>query len=311
MVACFRLGLVPLPCTEQLRAGDLELRLRVADPRLVVVDERNLATLESAGWDGPTLTAPWGPLPSAPVPPAADLDADDPCLITFTSGTAGEPKAVLHGQRYLAGQMLQARHWLDVRAGDLVWCTAASGWSKSARNAFVAPWLRGAAALAARRPLRSSRAGRDPRPRARGPAVHGADRVPGDGQARRPLQAARPAGGGRRRRAAGPRRARRLARGDQPVDPRRLRPDRDRPAHRHAARHPGPPGLDGHPPARHPARRRRRRAGRRPRRRSRPSSSAISERSRPRPARARSGGPATGSSATSRASCTSSAAPTT
>src|SRR4029079_17255442 len=31
--------------------------------------------------------------------------------------------------------------------GDLAWCTAASGWSKSARNAFVAPWLRGAAAL--------------------------------------------------------------------------------------------------------------------------------------------------------------------
>ena len=28
-----------------------------------------------------------------------------------------------------------------------MWCTAASGWSKSARNAFVAPWLRGAAAL--------------------------------------------------------------------------------------------------------------------------------------------------------------------
>ena len=43
--------------------------------------------------------------------------------------------------------MLQARHWLDARPGDLVWCTAASGWSKSARNAFVAPWLRGAAAL--------------------------------------------------------------------------------------------------------------------------------------------------------------------
>ena len=31
--------------------------------------------------------------------------------------------------------------------GDLVWCTAASGWSKSARNAFIAPWIRGAAAL--------------------------------------------------------------------------------------------------------------------------------------------------------------------
>jgi acyl-coenzyme A synthetase/AMP-(fatty) acid ligase len=147
MVAGFRLGLVPLPCTEQLRPGDLEHRLRIADPRFVIADERNLPTLEAAGWHGPTLTAPWGELPDAPAPPPAELDADDPCLITFTSGTAGEPKAVLHGQRYLAGQMLQARHWLDVRAGDLVWCTAASGWSKSARNAFVAPWLRGAAAL--------------------------------------------------------------------------------------------------------------------------------------------------------------------
>ena len=28
-----------------------------------------------------------------------------------------------------------------------MWCTAATGWSKSARNVFIAPWLRGAAAL--------------------------------------------------------------------------------------------------------------------------------------------------------------------
>jgi acyl-coenzyme A synthetase/AMP-(fatty) acid ligase len=147
MVACFRLGLVALPCNEQLRAKDLELRLRVAAPRLVVCDERNAEVLAAAGWDGDTLWVPFGDLADAPAPPPADLGPEDPCLITFTSGTAGEPKAVLHGQRYLAGQMLQARHWLDARAGDLVWCTAASGWSKSARNAVIAPWLRGAAAL--------------------------------------------------------------------------------------------------------------------------------------------------------------------
>jgi acyl-coenzyme A synthetase/AMP-(fatty) acid ligase len=79
--------------------------------------------------------------------PAAELAPEDPCLITFTSGTSGAPKAALHGQRYLEGQRLQAAHWLDARAGDLVWCTAASGWSKSARNVFIAPWLQGAAAL--------------------------------------------------------------------------------------------------------------------------------------------------------------------
>jgi len=146
MVACFRQGHVVLPCTEQLRAKDMRLRLAVAQPALVVADERNAATLDDAGWSGPTIWAPWGEWPARDAPPA-ELAPADPCLIAFTSGTAGEPKAVLHGQRYLAGQRLQAEHWLDARPGELVWCTAASGWSKSARNVFVAPWLRGAAAL--------------------------------------------------------------------------------------------------------------------------------------------------------------------
>jgi acyl-coenzyme A synthetase/AMP-(fatty) acid ligase len=150
MVACFRQGFVVLPCTEQLRPKDLRLRLDTARPQAVVADERNRAALEAAGWDGRTVWTGSDPFRSddSPEPPApADLDPLDPCLITFTSGTSGEPKAVVHGQRYLAGQRLQAEHWLGARPGDVVWCTAASGWSKSARNVFIAPWLEGATAL--------------------------------------------------------------------------------------------------------------------------------------------------------------------
>jgi acyl-coenzyme A synthetase/AMP-(fatty) acid ligase len=151
MVACFRQGYVVLPCTEQLRAKDLQLRLDITHPAAVVADRRNTDVLTEAGWDRPTIWAPGVMDRPAPaprdVPPAADLAPLDPCLITFTSGTAGEPKAVLHGQRYLDGQQLQAEHWLSAHPGDLVWCTAASGWSKSARNVFIAPWLRGATAL--------------------------------------------------------------------------------------------------------------------------------------------------------------------
>jgi acyl-coenzyme A synthetase/AMP-(fatty) acid ligase len=154
MCACLRLGAVALPCTEQLRAKDLRLRLAVAQPRVVVADERNRAELETAlggapqgGRDTEVVLVPDASLFGAPPAPAVELAPEDPCLITFTSGTAGEPKAVLHGQRYLLGQRLQATHWLGARAGELVWCTASSGWSKSARNVFIAPWLSGAAAL--------------------------------------------------------------------------------------------------------------------------------------------------------------------
>ena len=170
------------------------------------------------------------------MPPPAELGPRDPCLVAFTSGTAGEPKAVLHGQGYLPGQRLQAEHWLAAQEGDLVWCTAASGWSKSARNAFIAPWLRGAAAL-----LHDARF--DPAERleiAEREGVNVLCMAPTEyrvianrAQPRRIALAAR---AGRRRRGARPRRARRLARGDRPVDPRRLRPDRDRPAHRPPAR---------------------------------------------------------------------------
>lgn len=147
MVACFRIGAVALPCNEQLRDKDLRLRLAAAHPRLIVADERNLPELSAAAPQSSVLTIPDDKLYDEQPAAGVELHPADPCLITFTSGTTGEPKGVVHGQRYLPGQRLQAEHWLDAREGDLVWCTAASGWSKSARNVFIAPWLRGAAAL--------------------------------------------------------------------------------------------------------------------------------------------------------------------
>ncbi len=150
MLACWRMGAIAMPCNTQLRRHDLETRIRAANPVLCV------------GEDGPLAELPGG-VPymtmadvdrvmdeerpqEAPVEPVA-LDPDDGALVIFTSGTTGDPRGALHAQRYLPGQGLQATHWLGARNGELAWCTAATGWSKSSRNAFVAPWLTGAAAL--------------------------------------------------------------------------------------------------------------------------------------------------------------------
>jgi acyl-coenzyme A synthetase/AMP-(fatty) acid ligase len=147
MLACWRLGAVAQPCTEQLRPADLRARMEMVEPRAVVADARDLDLVTATGFDGPVLALPDEALFEGAPLPAIQCAPEEPALIVFTSGTAGEPKPVRHGHGYLYGQRVQAEHWYGARAGDLCWCTAASGWSLSARNAFVAAWLRGAAAL--------------------------------------------------------------------------------------------------------------------------------------------------------------------
>ena len=150
MLACFRIGAVALPCNTQLRSGDLALRVEVARPALAIGERELLGGLPDgiASMDLEEVAAILDEERAQAVPSsAADLAPDDPALIVFTSGTTGEARAAVHPQSYLSGQRLQAEHWFGAREGELAWCTAASGWSKSARNAFIAPWLCGATAF--------------------------------------------------------------------------------------------------------------------------------------------------------------------
>jgi acetyl-CoA synthetase len=150
MLACFRMGAVAMPCNPQLRRHDLELRVNAADPKLCIGEDGLLAELPD-GVSSMTLSEVTDALdedvPQETPADVADLDPDEPAVIIFTSGTTGEPRGVVYPQRYLLGQRLQAEHWFGAREGELAWCTAAPGWSKSTRNVFIAPWLEGAAAL--------------------------------------------------------------------------------------------------------------------------------------------------------------------
>src|SRR3954451_3589755 len=73
MVACFRIGAVALPCTEQLRAADLRARIEAGGPRVVVADERNRQAIEATGFDGPVLSIPDPSLFDADPAPTVEL----------------------------------------------------------------------------------------------------------------------------------------------------------------------------------------------------------------------------------------------
>lgn len=150
MLACFRMGAIAFPVNDQLSSQDLLRRVEETGAVLAIgeadlldrlpgdlpkMDMEDLARVFDEDLDQA--------MPAAP----AELEPDDPALIVYTSGSTGPARGVVHSQRFLFGQELQAQNWFGARPGELAWCTAAPGWSKSARNAFIAPWLCGAKAL--------------------------------------------------------------------------------------------------------------------------------------------------------------------
>ena len=120
-------------------------------------------------------------------PPAAELDARRPVPDhVHLAAPSGEPKAVrarpaLPARPARAGRALARRP----RPATWSWCTAATAGRSRPATCSSRPWLRGAARAAARRALRPRTSGSSSLEReARRRALHGADRVPRDRQAR-------------------------------------------------------------------------------------------------------------------------------
>jgi acetyl-CoA synthetase len=147
--ACAHVGAVQMPVFSGFAAPAVAQRLVDSDAKVAITAETSsrrgrpmpmLAILEEARREAPALehvvVAPWeeevAGLPGtlAPLP----VDSEHPYLLTYTSGTTGKPKGVLHVQGgFLVSIAREAAYLADVHAGDVVHFATDMGW-------IMGPW---------------------------------------------------------------------------------------------------------------------------------------------------------------------------
>lgn len=154
MVAALKLGAIPIPCIEMLTANDIEYRVRNSGAKGVVCRAEQtekfaglsdilpvrIAVGEASGWISYRDAMATSPAELTP----AEVAAEDPAIMYYTSGSTGHPKGVLHASRALYSWRVSAAYWLDLRPGETIWCTADTGWSKAGTSILFGPWSQGA-----------------------------------------------------------------------------------------------------------------------------------------------------------------------
>lgn len=72
------------------------------------------------------------------------LGREDGLILHYTSGSTGKPKGVFHVQNAMVQHYYTGKIVLDLKEGDIYWCTADPGWVTGTSYGIFAPWLNGA-----------------------------------------------------------------------------------------------------------------------------------------------------------------------
>jgi len=68
---------------------------------------------------------------------------EDMALLHFTSGTTGRPKGAVHVHEAVVAHHITGRTALDLRPGDIYWCTADPGWVTGTSYGIISPLTNG------------------------------------------------------------------------------------------------------------------------------------------------------------------------
>jgi acetyl-CoA synthetase len=151
--ACAHIGAIQVPVFSGFAAPAVAQRLRASEAKVVITTRESsrrgklmpmLETVKETGVDVPLVVAPFS-LDAYPGElKALEVDSESPYLLTYTSGTTGVPKGIVHVQGgFLVSITREVAYQADVRQGDVVHFATDMGW-------IMGPWtLVGAGALGA------------------------------------------------------------------------------------------------------------------------------------------------------------------
>lgn len=158
-IAIYKLGGIALPLFTLFGVDALEYRLRNSGAKVVLTNEQGAERLEKIRRALPDLKHVFSiegeragcidfhrerAKESDQFSPVATR-AEDPALISYTSGTTGPPKGTLHAHRVLLGHLpgVEISHNFLPRPGDRIWTPADWAWIGGLYDVLMPAWHHG------------------------------------------------------------------------------------------------------------------------------------------------------------------------
>ncbi len=139
------MGAVPVPTSAMLTEPEVRHIISELDPALVAFGGglEPLADLPCTLLDQTGITALRKAAPIAPLP----RHPDDLAYIIYTSGTSGQPRAVMHAQRAVWARRMMWQGWYGLKADDRMLHAGAFNWTYTLGTGLLDPWAIGATAM--------------------------------------------------------------------------------------------------------------------------------------------------------------------
>ncbi|MFT8871194.1 MAG: AMP-binding protein [Sporolactobacillus sp.] len=161
-LGALRAGVAVIPGSDLLRASDIAFRLNQGEAKAIITYHSYAAEVNKMDEPVPSLkykvsvageTDGWLSMDQLMAEAPADFETvdtmrDDLAFLTYTSGTSGTPKGVMHSHAWAYAHLrIASTRWLDIHDNDIFWATASPGWQKWIWSPFLTVLGRGVTGL--------------------------------------------------------------------------------------------------------------------------------------------------------------------